>query len=269
MFKAIICDIDGTLLDNEHHISLNTLYAINELKKKGIMFVISSGRSPSGIYNSFNQSYLADAIVAYSGGYILNDNGEEIFSKGFSKNQAKEILEVVKNSMYDCTPCIYANDEWIVNNKNDKRIINEIKVVNYEPTIGDINSVSSKIIHKILCICNPLITEKLENYLKEKFPCYTIMKSSNIMLEVMIANMNKMIAVEQFCKYYNIKKDEIIAFGDYYNDEEMLVNLPYGYVMDNAPLDLKQKIKNHAKSNVEDGIYHTLVDLKIIDERSE
>ena len=47
--KIIFSDVDGTLLNNSHKVLPGTVYAIRELKKKGIPFVIISARSPSGI----------------------------------------------------------------------------------------------------------------------------------------------------------------------------------------------------------------------------
>ena len=50
MKPIIFSDIDGTLLNSQGKISPGTLAAIRTLEEKGIPFVISSGRGPTGIY---------------------------------------------------------------------------------------------------------------------------------------------------------------------------------------------------------------------------
>ena len=48
-YKIIFSDIDGTLLTSEHVVSPLTSSAIHTLTDQGVLFTISSARSPSGI----------------------------------------------------------------------------------------------------------------------------------------------------------------------------------------------------------------------------
>lgn len=47
--QAVFSDIDGTLLTSEHVVSPLTSSAIHTLTDQGVLFTISSARSPSGI----------------------------------------------------------------------------------------------------------------------------------------------------------------------------------------------------------------------------
>ena len=51
MKRTVFSDIDGTLLNSEQRITQKTKYALGELKKNGIPFVIVSARSPGGIFS--------------------------------------------------------------------------------------------------------------------------------------------------------------------------------------------------------------------------
>lgn len=42
--KAIMCDVDGTLLNNESLASTKTIETIKKVRKKGIVFGLSTGR---------------------------------------------------------------------------------------------------------------------------------------------------------------------------------------------------------------------------------
>ena len=58
----------------------------------------------------------------------------------------------------------------------------------------------------------------------------------------------------------NIKKEEAMALGDYYNDVEMLQQAEYSFVMENAPEDMKQHAKYIAASNKEHGVLRAIVE---------
>ena len=49
-YKIVFSDVDGTLLNSNHQLLNNTLYAIRQLQQRDILSVIISARSPSGIY---------------------------------------------------------------------------------------------------------------------------------------------------------------------------------------------------------------------------
>lgn len=70
-----------------------------------------------------------------------------------------------------------------------------------------------------------------------------IVKTNPEYLEFMNKNVNKGKGLEELAKYYKIKKDEIIAFGDGENDIEMLLYAEISVVPKNA----KEKVKRIAK----------------------
>ena len=50
-YKLIATDMDGTLLNDEHSISKGNIEAIKEVQKKGIKFVLASGRPSFAMFN--------------------------------------------------------------------------------------------------------------------------------------------------------------------------------------------------------------------------
>ena len=80
--KIIFSDVDGTLLNSSHKVLPGTVYAIRELKKKGIPFVIISARSPSGIRPILQENHFTCPMISYSGALILDENENYIGFKG-------------------------------------------------------------------------------------------------------------------------------------------------------------------------------------------
>ena len=82
-------------------------------------------------------------------------------------------------------------------------------------------------------------------------------------LEVLNKDVNKGLAVTEMLKKYDISPDEAMAFGDQWNDLEMLKAVKYGYLMGNAVEELKNIFPEDriTSSNEEDGIYNILKDI--------
>ena len=77
--KAIMCDIDGTLLTTAGTVSPLTADAIQKVRDKGILFGISTGRAVTNVRKllpEWGLSDMVDAIVG-SGGAEIYDFGQD------------------------------------------------------------------------------------------------------------------------------------------------------------------------------------------------
>ncbi len=79
-------------------------------------------------------------------------------------------------------------------------------------------------------------------------------------LECLNNEVNKGLAIKELLKKYDISPEETMAFGDQWNDLEMLKFVKYGYLMGNATEELKQEFSKDriTLSNDEDGIYEVI-----------
>lgn len=264
MKTIVFSDVDGTLLNDAHEVMPETRKAIHLLNEQGIGFVIVSARSPSGIYPILRKNNFNCDIIAYSGGLILDLERKVIESKGFSQEYGKKIIDFIKKENLDCTPNIYSGDEWIVE-KKDSRVLREENIVEAQASIGSIDDLKEgTIINKILCMCNPEKILDIENRLKDRFDDVEIAKSSDILIEINGKGITKAHAVKKVCEMYGVSVADAIAFGDNYNDQDMLHTVGHPYLMANAPAALLAEIENHTDDNNHEGIAEALKKLKII-----
>ena len=263
--EIVFSDVDGTLLNSEHKMLDGTKYAIQKLHEKDIPFVIISARSPSGIYPILEENGFSCPIICYSGALILDENKNTVYSSGFNREIAEKVISFIEKENFDCCWNLYSGDNWIVKDKSDERVITEENIVRTEAVSGSVESLSIDAkIGKILCICNPEKTDEIENKIKKNFPDLSVVKSFHTMIEIMAPGITKGSAVLELCKLWNIDVKRAAAFGDNFNDVEMLEVVGFPFLMENAPDELKQRFKTITDSNNDEGIYKALVKMGAI-----
>lgn len=263
--KIVFSDVDGTLLNREHKVLPGTLTAIHSLQRQGIPFVIISARSPSGIYPIQNENHFSCPIISYSGALIMDQDRNVLYSNGFLQRTAARIIDFIEDKQMDCTWNIYSIDTWIVKDKMDPRVMREENIVHAQATEGTVEDLpEDAYVSKILCMCNPDCILDIEERLKAKFSELSIVKSSDILLEVMQKGVTKQSAVEKLCKLWKIPMQSTVAFGDHYNDVEMLETVAMPFLMGNAPEELKNRFSNITDSNDEEGIYRALLKIGLV-----
>ncbi len=254
-YKIVFSDVDGTLLNSNHQITPLTLQAIRTLQKKGIPFVIVSARGPSGIYPILEEYGFSSPIIAYSGGLILNEEKKILYQRGMSRETAAQVVHFLEKEKLDLSWGVYAGEDWLVRDKNDVRIQEEERIVKAQARKGDPEDLpEGAAVHKILCICSRTQTEAAEQKVKEAFPSLSVVKSSDTLLEIMEEGVTKAEAVGIFCRTLGITPAETVAFGDNYNDMEMLQACGCGFLMGNAPEKLLEQFPNHTLDHDHDGI---------------
>ncbi len=86
--------------------------------------------------------------------------------------------------------------------------------------------------------------------LKKEFSSFHVTKSWFNMVEVMEGSVTKAGAVVRLCHLLGKKPENAVAFGDNYNDEEMLRAVGHGVLMANGPEDLKKRIQFITEDNI-------------------
>ena len=90
--------------------------------------------------------------------------------------------------------------------------------------------------------------------MKARFPRLSIVRSSEMMLEIMVGGVSKGFAVRRLCSHLGIDPREAIALGDNYNDLDMLNAVGRPVVMQNAPEDIRRRFDFITDDNDHDGV---------------
>lgn len=262
-YKAIFSDIDGTFITSDYMVTEPTRNAIQDAIDQGLLFTLTSARSPFCIEPVLAKTGLSSCIAAFNGGLILDEHRNVLYEKGFSVSEASDIIDVIDASGLDILWSFYTADKWIAKDNTDPRVVNEEKIVEVNALQGTPKDLASDtMIYKVMCVGEAADLAQLEPVLRNHFPAYTIIHSATNYLEVTASGINKAAALRHLCDAKGIDSKDSIAFGDNYNDLDMLKAAGLGILMGNAPKELKNHGLPVTDDHDHDGIAKALNHLK-------
>ena len=264
--KIVFADIDGTFLTNDHHVTDKTEYAVNQLLNQNIPFVLVSARMPEAIYPITEKLGIRIPIICYSGGLVLNESEDGLFSRTINREVAARLISVIDKRWADATVNYYSGRRWFVRDVNDKRVKHEEEITGATAYHGDFNELLEigMLPNKILTMSEPGDCERMERDLGKLFPELNVVRSSNTLLEIMDKSVSKATGIRVMLNHYDFMPEEAIGFGDNYNDIAMFECVGRGIAMDNAPDPVKDMVQDVTDSNDDSGIYSYLVKTGII-----
>ena len=254
--------MDGTLLQDDKTISKNTIEYLKNLESQNIMVVIASGRPFRAIEKYYNLLNLHTPVICYNGALVFDkyDDNFPLTRYMFSHYVVKEIINDIKQDNFDNIMLETDTDIYIKNPDSD---LGEFFYYdNMVMHVGDVLKELNK--DTYTCIFNtashPEIKEKL---VKASFKHDRIglrFWGSSPYSELYYLCVNKGTAIERICKYYNIKQENTICFGDAENDYEMFRFCNTSVIMKNHTLKEVPEDVNliSLDDNNNDGVIKTL-----------
>lgn len=263
--RIILSDIDGTFLRHDKSVPELHVKAVKKILARGLKFALVSARMPEAIYPITDGLSLPRIpVISYSGALVLTEAEEVLHDKKMPAGDTEKILAEM-NRWQDIAVNFYTGRKWYVREIN-WRVQREIDITQATAKIADFDALLSAgtLPNKILVMCEPPTCEEMECELGAQFPNLNVVRSAPHLLEVMDKSISKAVGIEILLKHYGFTVDEAIAFGDNYNDIEMLEYVPQSVAMGNAPEKIKTIASAITDSNEDAGIYTYLKKASLI-----
>lgn len=266
MYKAVITDLDGTLLNNNHTVSEYSIKVIKKLIEKGIKFYIATGRLYASTKEIMDLIGINIPLITINGTRILDENGNEIYNSCLDLETVKKIASVdYKSCGEDILINGYDKDLWLILEKKAEEHYRKTRPDKpYFPTTVDFEYFISRNFNKMFFIGNHESLLKLKEKLKKEIDTPLNMDFvGERTLELFKLDANKAKSAKFLLERDNLTLDEAIAFGDSLNDLIMLKSVKKGFIMENALYLLKEKAKELeiVASNNEDGEAKKIVEI--------
>ena len=254
--KIIFFDIDGTLVDHATgKISEKTREAVKRLGEKGMLLAIATGR-PSASLPDFGDLRF-DAFCAFNGSLCYTPT-EVIHSNPIPPASVRKVLE--NTNAIGKAATVAAKDRMAANGYSDE-LAGYYALAGRTLTVAeDFDEVSREDVFQIMVGCraedHPAVTAGVEGI--------KLAISWDRAVDVIPATSGKGASILKILEYYGLEPSQAMAFGDSYNDLELLQTVGTGVAMGNAPADLKAVADDVCGAVSEDGIYHYCLDHGLI-----
>jgi len=243
--KAIITDLDRTLLHTDKTISEYTLQVLKKCHENGILVMMATARPERAILDYHRQVYFDAMTVMNGAGVILSGERKQELRQGndIPKASAKKILQKLCELpdiilSLEMGNNVYANveiPEW------------EAKVFTRFPELP-----TEGLIYKILVSReNENIGPLVETLLTEDTYCTV---AGNNLVQIMNRKATKWNGIQLMLEAAGVSAEDAVYFGDDNDDIESLRNCGIGVAVANAIEEVKEAADVVVESNDEDGV---------------
>lgn len=260
--SAICTDIDGTLLDSTRQLSLRTISAIRRAHR--VPVILASSRMPSAMRHlQVELGISSHPLICYNGGYVIQyseDDFPVVYDSVFiPADICGGIVALTKGSQIHVS--LYYRDEWYAPAR-DHWTVREETITKVMSTIRPSDDVINDWIqqnkggHKVMCMGPVPEIEALEHELHLQFPNELhVYRSRDTYLEIAPRAISKGTALQMILKkLHNLTTENVLAFGDNYNDIHMLELAGMGVAVENARPEVKAVVKEITRKSVDDGV---------------
>ena len=260
MYKLVVLDLDGTLLNEQSMISKYNKKILFDLAAQDVKIILASGRPYQSMLKFAEELELNSPLIANNGALIKRPRGEIVAQQGIETSLAEEIIDYANK--FDLHISFYFPNQICVEEINDKADVHieEEKVM--PQAVGDLKETLEQPPINILFNLERERMQQTVMKLEEKFgEQVSIAQTTSNYIDVTGQNVNKGTGLEILLKKYNISTAEVVAFGNNYNDLALLKMAGLGVVTANAPQDIKEESDMETLSNEEHGVGKALEEL--------
>ena len=263
--KLIVSDIDGTLVNNNNEISELTSELVKKLHKKNILFSLASQRVHSSIVPFANDLEIKIPFISLNGSLIQDSTGKEILNKSIlNRKYVEKAINLAENSYVKIALCyndhiVYTEDNSVIKDFMSRLGTTYTLVDSYDNYKDNVLEVMmSGNDRKIMKNIHRKMTLPFGLILKVKY--YRSQSLQGVYnIEIVKKGVNKKTGLKLLAKHLNVKRDEVMVFGDWYNDRDLFQFGGTNIALENAVDELKDMADFVSdKSNEEDGVGHFL-----------
>jgi Cof subfamily protein (haloacid dehalogenase superfamily) len=262
--RALCTDIDGTLLNSSRELSSRTIAAIQGLQPE-IPVILASSRMPSAMRHLQDQlGILHHPMICFNGGYVLHFDGPGsepvvLDSVEIPAGLCSAILDLARGTEVHVS--LYHRDHWYAP-QADQWTAREERNTKVKATIADLRAVLAHWqqndlgAHKVMCMGPEAEIAEIAAALNKQYGTdLHVYMSKSTYLEIAPRQISKATALKLLLKErYDISIDQVMAFGDNYNDIDMLQAVGKGIAVGNARQEVKAVVQETTLNSVEDGV---------------
>lgn len=260
MIKLILTDMDGTFLNRDGDYNRGLFKEVKaKLQERGIHFACVTGKQCERVEELLEEEKEGVWILGDSATRIKKD-GEVIFESLIENSLGERILEKLEevSAQQTLIPCtnVGAYLKNTVPESEAQIVRNSYQTVNVVNDFKEIKEPFVKItVHDPHGKCYDTL-KKMEDFQKEAY----LVASEDTWLDIAAYGIHKGTTVARLQELLSVSREETMAFGDGYNDLELLDRAHFSFAMRNAVDKVKDRARYITGHHHEDAVMHTVMD---------
>lgn len=241
--KMICSDLDGTLLQyGRKTLEPEVFTLIEQLADRGILFCPASGRQYTSQKKLFAPVADRCAFLCENGGVLYKEDvciGKTPMPRALAEEIARDLWERSDGQgevMLSGQNCAYLMERGLGMLDRIRFIGNQYKIIRSPSDVPEEIVKVSVYLH-----------EGVEKYADRFVPRWqeaNCAVAGPYWIDTTLAN--KGTGVQKLCEVLGVAPEEVLAFGDNYNDTAMLDLVGTPYIMDSAAAPLRERYPRHA-----------------------
>jgi Cof subfamily protein (haloacid dehalogenase superfamily) len=259
MIRILLTDIDNTLLSHhQNRIPLSSVYALNQLKQKGIIVAGCTGRHPLELSRLNLAGFEPDAMI-YLNGALCMEKDRIIREKPHSAATMAKLKDwLVEHPV----PVQFMEQDYIYDNMISDEMKEELAGVHtpLDP-IDSLDRLDEHAVDMFIPWTDETTRAELADMLDVKALTWGLAS------DMVRKDAGKDAGVQDLLDYYHLKKEEAMCFGDGQNDIAMFAACGLSICMGNGIETAREAADEVTERIDEDGLYHALVRHGLIEKK--
>lgn len=255
-YKILCSDLDGTLLSSKSDVSEFAIAEIGRIKEH-LKVILVSARMPQAMHYVQQDLRISHwPIICYNGALVLD--GEKVIASTTIDFEVVNAIHKLAEE-HQIKLGLYHNREWYVE-ETSERVQKEIKYTKTEATFRSTKATLTDwkqrqiSAHKIMLMGTKSSSDAIYPLLQRNFyNQMQVYRSNDTLIELAPNSVSKLTAIKLLLTS-DESLDDVISFGDNYNDIEMLQHTGLGVAVGNAREEVKAIANHTTLKNTEDGV---------------
>ena len=264
--RLLAVDIDGTLLNPQFRISAADLAAMRRAYQEGVEVMLVTGRRHSFALPIALQLGFDSWLISSNGAVTRSLAGETFHRDMLPAATCRRLCGAMRDFRGNTVLTFDSEDKGALvlehmaelNDSIQRWLEKNAQFIDFVIPIED--SLTRDPVQAMFCgpidrmrqAMKVLLASGLENditVLRTEYPGRDL-----LMIDVLNRECSKGHAVERWSNYRGIRREQVMAIGDNYNDVEMLAFAGLPFIMDNAAEDMRRDGWRVTRSNAENGV---------------
>lgn len=259
--RLVVTDMDGTLLDDDGAVPEPLWELLETMAARGIRFTPASGRQLATLQRLFERAGDGLVFIAENGSYVVQD-GDEVSSTTLRVDDWRAIVHAARevSDTKDVGIVLCGKRSAYLENPTDLMRDEASRYYARLTDVDDLLAVDDDVL-KVALYSHPgeapAVAESLPGFPER---LRTVVSGSH-WVDVMRSDVDKGVAVRALQESLGVTADQTAAFGDYFNDAEMLDAVTHSFAMANAHPDVQARAAHIAPAASDMGVVTVLREL--------